>query len=92
MGGAEFAVIGLGLVARIATGYRGYGLPISEVILEGNVGLIQAVKRFERACARLFPAVSDNFWPTTGKAGSEFLITAAGPPVSPRNVAIAEAD
>jgi RNA polymerase sigma-32 factor len=37
----------LRLVARIATGYRGYGLPISEVILEGNVGLMQAVKRFE---------------------------------------------
>jgi RNA polymerase sigma-32 factor len=37
----------LRLVARIATGYRGYGLPISEVISEGNVGLMQAVKRFE---------------------------------------------
>jgi RNA polymerase sigma-32 factor len=37
----------LRLVARIATGYRGYGLPISELISEGNVGLIQALKRFE---------------------------------------------
>jgi RNA polymerase sigma-32 factor len=37
----------LRLVARIATGYRGYGLPISEVISEGNVGLMQAVERFE---------------------------------------------
>ncbi len=37
----------LRLVARIAMGYRGYGLPISEVISEGNVGLMQAVKRFE---------------------------------------------
>ncbi len=37
----------LRLVARIATGYRGYGLPISELISEGNVGLMQAVKRFE---------------------------------------------
>src|SRR5881398_425232 len=37
----------LRLVAKIATGYRGYGLPISEVISEGNVGLMQAVKRFE---------------------------------------------
>jgi RNA polymerase sigma-32 factor len=37
----------LRLVAKIAMGYRGYGLPISEVISEGNVGLIQAVKRFE---------------------------------------------
>src|SRR3974377_845314 len=35
------------LVARIAMGYRGYGLPIGEVISEGNVGLMQAVKRFE---------------------------------------------
>ena len=37
----------LRLVARIAMGYRGYGLPISELISEGNVGLMQAVKRFE---------------------------------------------
>jgi RNA polymerase sigma-32 factor len=37
----------LRLVARIARGYRGYGLPISELISEGNVGLMQAIKRFE---------------------------------------------
>jgi RNA polymerase sigma-32 factor len=37
----------LRLVAKIATGYRGYGLPMSEVVSEGNVGLMQAVKRFE---------------------------------------------
>ncbi len=37
----------LRLVAKIAMGYRGYGLPVSEVISEGNVGLMQAVKRFE---------------------------------------------
>jgi len=37
----------LRLVARIAMGYRGYGLPIGEVISEGNIGLMQAVKRFE---------------------------------------------
>jgi len=37
----------LRLVARIAMGYRGYGLPIGEVISEGNVGLMQAVKKFE---------------------------------------------
>ena len=37
----------LRLVAKIAMGYRGYGLPIAEVISEGNVGLMQAVKRFE---------------------------------------------
>jgi RNA polymerase sigma-32 factor len=37
----------LRLVAKIAMGYRGYGLPISEVISEGNVGLMRAAKRFE---------------------------------------------
>jgi RNA polymerase sigma-32 factor len=37
----------LRLAVKIAMGYRGYGLPISEVISEGNVGLMQAVKRFE---------------------------------------------
>ena len=37
----------LRLVAKIAMGYRGYGLPVSEVISEGNVGLMHAVKRFE---------------------------------------------
>ena len=37
----------LRLVAKIAMGYRGYGLPVGEVISEGNVGLMQAVKRFE---------------------------------------------
>jgi len=37
----------LRLVAKIAMGYRGYGLPINEVIAEGNIGLMQAVKRFE---------------------------------------------
>ena len=37
----------LRLVAKIAMGYRGYGLPLSEVVSEGNVGLMQAVKRFD---------------------------------------------
>src|SRR5215813_12911832 len=37
----------LRLVARIARGHRGYGLPISVVISEGNIGLMQAIKRFE---------------------------------------------
>ena len=37
----------LRLVAKIAVGYRGYGLPLSEIISEGNVGLMQAVKRFD---------------------------------------------
>jgi RNA polymerase sigma-32 factor len=37
----------LRLVAKIAMGYRGYGLPIGEVISEGNIGLMQAVKKFE---------------------------------------------
>jgi RNA polymerase sigma-32 factor len=37
----------LRLVAKIAMGYRGYGLPLSEIVSEGNVGLMQAVKRFD---------------------------------------------
>ena len=37
----------LQLVVKIAVGYRGYGLPISDLISEGNVGLIQAVERFK---------------------------------------------
>jgi DNA-directed RNA polymerase, sigma subunit (sigma70/sigma32) len=51
----------LRLVAKIAMGYRGYGLPISEVVSEGNVGLMQAVKRFEpeRAFARHLRHVVD---------------------------------
>ncbi|MEE8534525.1 MAG: RNA polymerase factor sigma-32, partial [Kiloniellales bacterium] len=37
----------LRLVAKIAMGYRGYGLPLSELVSEGNVGMMQAVKRFD---------------------------------------------
>ena len=37
----------LRLVAKIAMGYRGYGLPVSELISEGNIGMMQAVKRFD---------------------------------------------
>jgi len=37
----------LRLVAKIAMGYRGYGLPVSELIAEGNIGMMQAVKRFD---------------------------------------------
>src|SRR3974390_3810537 len=37
----------LRLVAKIAMGYRGYGLPLSELISEGNVGMMQAAKRFD---------------------------------------------
>jgi RNA polymerase sigma-32 factor len=43
----ELATGHLRLVAKIARGYGGYGLPISEIISEGNVGLMQAIKRFE---------------------------------------------
>ena len=43
----KLATSHLRLVAKIAMGYRGYGLPIAEVISEGNVGLMQAVERFE---------------------------------------------
>src|SRR5437763_16172023 len=39
----------LRLVAKIAMGYRGYGLPIGEVVSEGNVGLLQAVEGFQPA-------------------------------------------
>ena len=44
---AQLVTSHLRLVAKIAMGYRGYGLPISEVVSEGNVGLMQAVKRFD---------------------------------------------
>ena len=37
----------LRLVAKIAMGYRGYGLPVSEIVSEGNIGLMHAVKKFE---------------------------------------------
>ena len=37
----------LRLVSKIASGYRGYGLPLAELISEGNIGLMQAVKRFD---------------------------------------------
>ena len=37
----------LRLVAKIAMGYRGYGLPVADLISEGNIGLMQAVKRFD---------------------------------------------
>jgi RNA polymerase sigma-32 factor len=37
----------LRLVAKMAIGYRGYGLPVSELISEGNIGMMQAVKRFD---------------------------------------------
>jgi len=43
----ELVTSHLRLVAKIAMGYRGYGLPVSEVISEGNIGLMQAVKRFD---------------------------------------------
>src|SRR5579859_4216350 len=43
----ELVTSHLRLVAKIAMRYRGYGLPMSEVVSEGNIGLMQAVKRFE---------------------------------------------
>ena len=43
----ELVTSHLRLVAKIAMGYRGYGLPLSELISEGNVGMMQAVKRFD---------------------------------------------
>src|SRR5258706_12814646 len=47
-------------VAKIAMGYRGYGLPIAEGVLEGNVGLVQAVKRFEPE--KSFPPAPYAMW------------------------------
>src|SRR5918996_1251088 len=43
----ELVTSHLRLVAKIAMGYRGYGLPVAELISEGNVGMMQAVKRFD---------------------------------------------
>src|SRR3954447_17481524 len=45
----KLATSHLRLVAKIALGYRGYGLPISELMSEGNVGLMQAARRFDPA-------------------------------------------
>ncbi len=44
---AQLVTSHLRLVAKIAMGYRGYGLPLSDLISEGNVGLMQGVKKFE---------------------------------------------
>src|SRR5690606_32535889 len=44
---AQLVTSHLRLVAKIAMGYRGYGLPVSDLISEGNVGLMQRVKKFE---------------------------------------------
>ncbi|MFA5968522.1 MAG: RNA polymerase sigma factor RpoH [Sphingomonas sp.] len=44
---AQLVTSHLRLVAKIAMGYRGYGLPVSELIAEGNIGLMQGVKKFE---------------------------------------------
>ena len=44
---AQLVTSHLRLVAKIAMGYRGYGLPVSELISEGNIGLMQGVKKFE---------------------------------------------
>src|SRR5882757_9453985 len=43
----ELVTSHLRLVAKIALGYRGYGLPLNDLVSEGNVGLMQAVKRFD---------------------------------------------
>ena len=43
----KLVVSHLRLVAKIAMGYKGYGLPLNEMISEGNIGLMQAVKKFE---------------------------------------------
>src|SRR5260370_20581993 len=66
----------LRLVAKIAMGYRGYGLPIGEVISEGNVGLMQAVKRFEPE--KGFPLATYAIWWIRAPL-QEYLL----PPLSP---------
>jgi RNA polymerase sigma-32 factor len=53
----------LRLVAKIAMGYRGYGLPVSELISEGNIGLMQGVKKFEPD--RGFPRLPRSARPAT---------------------------
>ena len=50
----------LRLVAKIAMGYRGYGLPVSEMISEGNIGLMQAVKKFEPE--KVFRLATNAMW------------------------------
>ena len=50
----------LRLVAKIAMGYRGYGLPVNEMISEGNIGLMQAVKKFEPE--KGFRLATDAMW------------------------------
>ena len=45
--GEKLVTSHLRLVAKIAMGYKGYGLPVNEMISEGNIGLMQAVKKFE---------------------------------------------
>src|SRR3546814_18745035 len=47
---AQLVTSHLRLVAKIAMGYRGYGLPVSELISEGNIGQMQGVKKFEPEC------------------------------------------
>ena len=44
---AQLVTSHLRLVSKIAMGYRGYGLPVSELISEGNIGLMQGVKKFD---------------------------------------------
>ena len=50
----------LRLVAKIAMGYRGYGLPVNELISEGNIGLMQAVKKFDPD--KVFDATYAMWW------------------------------
>ena len=53
----ELVTSHLRLVAKIAMRYRSYGLPMSEVVSEGNIGLMQAVKRFEEGLKRFADAL-----------------------------------
>ncbi len=66
----------LRLVAKIAMGYRGYGLPIGEVISEGNVGLMQAVKKLSRQ--RLSPGHLCDVVDSRGDPGIHFALVEPG--------------
>src|SRR2546430_17474812 len=70
----KLATSHLRLVAKIAMGYRGYGLPISELVSEGNFGLMQAAKRFDPAEGVQLAAHA--LWWT--KAGSQGFSLAPG--------------
>ncbi len=73
----------LRLVAKIAMRYRGYGLPIAEIVSEGNIGLMQAVKRFDPTAASALPPMR------CGGSGPPYRNTSCGPGRSSKSAASA---